>query len=72
MRSTEFSLPLGSGVLIATSSYLYSKIDDEREKFDVIDLDPYGTAVPFLDASIQGLSDGGTPIFIYFIIFDLL
>ncbi|KAF2398312.1 N2,N2-dimethylguanosine tRNA methyltransferase [Trichodelitschia bisporula] len=28
-------------------------------KYDVIDLDPYGTAVPFLDAALQALSDGG-------------
>lgn len=28
-------------------------------KYDVIDLDPYGTAVPFLDAAIQALNDGG-------------
>ncbi|KAJ5116516.1 hypothetical protein N7456_000864 [Penicillium angulare] len=29
------------------------------EKFDVIDLDPYGTAAPFLDAAVQGVKDGG-------------
>lgn len=29
------------------------------KKYDVIDLDPYGTAVPFLDAAVQALSDGG-------------
>lgn len=29
------------------------------EQFDVIDLDPYGTAVPFLDAAVQAVSDGG-------------
>jgi tRNA (guanine26-N2/guanine27-N2)-dimethyltransferase len=28
-------------------------------KYDVIDLDPYGTAVPFLDAAVQAVSDGG-------------
>lgn len=28
-------------------------------KYDVVDLDPYGTAAPFLDASIQAISDGG-------------
>lgn len=27
--------------------------------FDVIDLDPYGTATPFLDAAVQGVKDGG-------------
>ncbi|KAI9929790.1 hypothetical protein AWENTII_009563 [Aspergillus wentii] len=28
-------------------------------KFDVIDLDPYGTAAPFMDAAVQGVKDGG-------------
>jgi tRNA (guanine26-N2/guanine27-N2)-dimethyltransferase len=28
-------------------------------KYDVIDLDPYGTAAPFLDAALQALEDGG-------------
>ena len=28
-------------------------------KFDVVDLDPYGTAAPFLDAAVQGAKDGG-------------
>ena len=28
-------------------------------KYDVIDLDPYGTAVPFLDAAVHALNDGG-------------
>lgn len=33
--------------------------DGTRGKYEVIDLDPYGTAVPFLDAAIQALNDGG-------------
>ncbi|KAK2810471.1 hypothetical protein FQN50_002960 [Emmonsiellopsis sp. PD_5] len=28
-------------------------------KFDVVDLDPYGTAAPFMDAAIQAVVDGG-------------
>jgi tRNA (guanine26-N2/guanine27-N2)-dimethyltransferase len=28
-------------------------------KYEVIDLDPYGTAVPFLDAAVQAVTDGG-------------
>jgi tRNA (guanine26-N2/guanine27-N2)-dimethyltransferase len=27
--------------------------------FDVVDLDPYGSAMPFLDPAIQCLKDGG-------------
>lgn len=29
------------------------------KKYDVIDLDPYGTAAPFLDAAVQAVADGG-------------
>lgn len=29
------------------------------KKYEVIDLDPYGTAAPFVDAALQALSDGG-------------
>lgn len=28
-------------------------------KYDVIDLDPYGTAAPFLDSAVQAVNDGG-------------
>ncbi|PGH17518.1 N2,N2-dimethylguanosine tRNA methyltransferase [Helicocarpus griseus UAMH5409] len=28
-------------------------------KFDVVDLDPYGTAAPFMDAAVQAVNDGG-------------
>ena len=31
----------------------------EKRHFDVVDLDPYGTAVPFLESAIQAISDGG-------------
>ena len=31
---------------------------DERP-YDVIDLDPYGSAAPFLDAAVQAIADGG-------------
>lgn len=48
-------------------AFMYSKVGNERPKqgpayvhrFDVIDLDPYGTAAPFIDASLQALQDGG-------------
>ncbi|KAJ5152824.1 tRNA (guanine(26)-N(2))-dimethyltransferase [Penicillium canariense] len=40
-------------------AYMYSACTDVSNKFDVIDLDPYGTAAPFLDAAIQGVKDGG-------------
>ncbi|MCJ1412685.1 RNA methyltransferase tRNA(m5U54)methyltransferase [Ptychographa xylographoides] len=33
--------------------------DGTKGRYDVIDLDPYGTAAPFLDAAVQALYDGG-------------
>lgn len=30
--------------------------------YDVIDLDPYGSAAEFLDASVQAIKDGGPSI----------
>ncbi|KAF8636686.1 hypothetical protein AX17_003491 [Amanita inopinata Kibby_2008] len=32
---------------------------EEKKRVDVVDLDPYGTAAPFLDAAIQSVNDGG-------------
>jgi len=32
---------------------------DALKCFDVIDLDPYGTAAPFLDSAVQAVSNGG-------------
>ncbi|PYH96178.1 N2,N2-dimethylguanosine tRNA methyltransferase [Aspergillus ellipticus CBS 707.79] len=48
-------------------AYMYSLLsqgnppntDPHARKFDVIDLDPYGTAAPFMDAAVQGVKDGG-------------
>ncbi|KAI0273761.1 tRNA methyltransferase [Gloeopeniophorella convolvens] len=31
----------------------------ERSRVDVVDLDPYGTAAPFIDAAVQCVADGG-------------
>lgn len=38
--------------------YMYQHKERESQ-FDVIDLDPYGSAVPFLDAGVQSVADGG-------------
>ena len=32
---------------------------EAHSRFDVIDLDPYGTACPFLDSAVQAVADGG-------------
>ncbi|KAF2084841.1 TRM-domain-containing protein [Saccharata proteae CBS 121410] len=39
--------------------YSYTGQDGPGARYDVIDLDPYGTAVPFLDAAVQAVADGG-------------
>lgn len=31
----------------------------QKEQYDVIDLDPYGSAAPFLDGAVQAISNGG-------------
>ncbi|KAH7339192.1 S-adenosyl-L-methionine-dependent methyltransferase [Pyrenochaeta sp. MPI-SDFR-AT-0127] len=38
-------------------AYMYSFCD--KKGFDVIDLDPYGTAAPFIDSAIQAINDDG-------------
>ena len=31
----------------------------EKTRVDVVDLDPYGTATPFIDAAVQVVNSGG-------------
>ena len=31
----------------------------DKERVDVVDLDPYGTAAPFIDGAVQCVKDGG-------------
>lgn len=38
---------------------MYSAKGSSANKFDVIDLDPYGCPSMFLDAAVQAVSDGG-------------
>ena len=44
---------------VSSSNASNNNTGDHAGKFDVIDLDPYGTAAPFLDAAVQGVKDGG-------------
>lgn len=39
-------------------SLMYNHRED-RKKFDVVDLDPYGSAAMFLDGAVQSVADGG-------------
>jgi tRNA (guanine26-N2/guanine27-N2)-dimethyltransferase len=41
--------------LDSASRHMYTA----QHKYTVVDLDPYGTAVPFLDAAVQAVADGG-------------
>ena len=44
--------------MIVSSILMYSH-SPERDRVDVVDLDPYGTAAPFIDAAVQCIADGG-------------
>ncbi|KAM4676225.1 tRNA (guanine(26)-N(2))-dimethyltransferase isoform 2-T2 [Discoglossus pictus] len=59
-RNIEFN---GVGNLV-TASYSDARMlmygrRDTRDRFDVIDLDPYGSPSMFLDAAVQSVSEGG-------------
>lgn len=41
------------------NSFLYSRFRRD-EKFDFVDIDPFGTPAPFLQAGLNAVSDGGT------------
>ncbi|NWU22618.1 TRM1 dimethyltransferase, partial [Dyaphorophyia castanea] len=44
---------------LADARMLMYQSKAERAPFDVIDLDPYGSPAPFLDAAVQAVSEGG-------------
>lgn len=44
------------------NSYLYSKYGRD-EKFDYVDVDPFGTPVPYLQAALRATKDGGIASF---------
>lgn len=41
------------------SSLLMYEMRGKKERYDVIDLDPYGSPATFLDAAVQAVSEGG-------------
>jgi tRNA G26 N,N-dimethylase Trm1 len=41
-----------------SSALLYHHRSDQH-RVEVIDLDPYGTAAPFIDGAVQAVADGG-------------
>ena len=38
---------------------MYNHRNPITERFDVLDLDPYGSPSQFLDSAVQAVSDGG-------------
>ncbi len=44
---------------LADAIELMSTSRSRGKQFDVVDLDPYGSAAPFLDSAIQAVADGG-------------
>lgn len=59
-RNAEFN---GVGQLLQAScrdaSMLMYEMRGKKERYDVIDLDPYGSPASFLDAAVQAVSEGG-------------
>ncbi|KAF2271834.1 TRM-domain-containing protein [Westerdykella ornata] len=53
-NNLESKVQANAGNAIA---HMYSFVD--QKGYDVIDLDPYGTAAPFIDAAIQAINDEG-------------
>ncbi len=45
-------------VAAETNSYLYSRYGRDQ-KFDFVDVDPFGTPVPYLQAALRSTTDGG-------------
>ena len=44
---------------LADAAGVMYKNKNRRDRFDVIDLDPYGSPVTFLDSAVQAVADGG-------------
>jgi len=51
--SSRVNILTGDAIML-----MYNSREHENQ-FDVIDLDPYGTASPFLDSAVQAVADGG-------------
>lgn len=45
--------------LLSIDSLYMHKLKGRENQFDVIDLDPYGSATPFLDAAVQAVKPQG-------------
>ena len=50
--------PLATSHVGDACAYLHESRPPTGERFQVVDLDPYGSAAPFLDAAVQSVDDG--------------
>lgn len=41
------------------AAFMYSTLKNRKNQFDCIDLDPYGSPTPFLDATLRSIKNGG-------------
>lgn len=48
---------------VCVSSMLMYEMRGKKERYDVIDLDPYGSPAAFVDAAVQAVSEGGELLF---------
>lgn len=46
-------------LLLSKHSMLMYDMRAKKDRYDVIDLDPYGSPASFLDAAVQAVSEGG-------------
>lgn len=58
-RSAHYNNLSGKVVAHEGDAIKYMGSLDDSEKFHVVDLDPYGTAAPFLDSALQLIKDNG-------------
>lgn len=46
-------------IYFSSSMLMYEHREPFSERFDVVDLDPYGSPTQFLDSAVQAIQDGG-------------
>ena len=54
IESSKINIRTGDAIM-----YMYDVSRDPFRHYDVVDLDPYGSAAPFLDSAVQAVADGG-------------
>lgn len=48
-----------SFISYSQAMYRHSEVTGVNHGYDIIDIDPYGTASPFIDPAIQAVTNGG-------------